>query len=90
MSLRSYWTQAPHLAGRISHSDHEASDSIWAGNRPAERTVLDLDEDDRDAKSELKGKMGLIPGSQMAPGYGGSCWSRDFTRIVPMVTCSSL
>jgi hypothetical protein len=68
MSLRSYWTQAPHLAGQISRSDHEASDSIWVGNRPAERTVLDLDEDDRDAKSEPKGKMGLIPSSQMALG----------------------
>jgi hypothetical protein len=34
---------APYLAGRISRFVRKASDSIQAGNRPAEHTVLDLD-----------------------------------------------
>jgi hypothetical protein len=63
----------PRLAGRISHSDRETSDSIRAENQPAERTVLDLDGDDWGAKIEPKDRMGLIPDSRTTPGYGGSC-----------------
>jgi hypothetical protein len=64
---------APHLADRISRSDREANDSIWAENRPTEHTVLDLDRG-RHGREELpKGRISLIPGSRTTSGYGGSC-----------------
>jgi hypothetical protein len=45
--------------------------------------------DNRGTKSEPKGRDSLIPNSQTAPRYGGSR-TREFTRIGPLVTYSSL
>jgi len=75
MVLLSFWTHAPHLTGRISHSDHEANTlfrpridlmyvlySRWMGNDGARHEAM------------------VHPGSRLVLGYGGAYRTHDLVQ----------
>jgi hypothetical protein len=75
---------ALHLAGRIVVPTAKLVTLFRSGIDLLSAPNWSYMGDDKGMKSEPKGRDSLIPSSQMDPGYGGSCWSRDFTRIVPL------